>query len=93
MRSTRAAAAVHRLNARIQGKHYVMVSTGSDQFFLAEQMEDGSEVPECAPLPLDDFVTHVNSLGPQAVRRMTKNDVAFEKQLVRKDKPDADEQK
>lgn len=87
MRSTRAAAAVHRLNARVTDKHYVMVSTGRDQFFLAEQQEDGSEIPECEPMPLDDFVTHVNALGPQAVRRMTKNDIAFEKQLVRKDKP------
>jgi hypothetical protein len=90
MRSTRAAAAVHRLNARALGKHYVMVSTGRDMFFLAEQMEDGSEVPESQPMALDDFVTHVDSLGPQKVRRMTKNDVAFEKQLVKKDKP-ADE--
>jgi hypothetical protein len=67
-----------------------MVSTGRDMFFLAEQMEDGSEVPESQPMALDDFVTHVDSLGPQKVRRMTKNDVAFEKQLVKKDKP-ADE--
>jgi len=87
MRSTRAAAAVHRLNARVLGKHYVMVSTGNDLFFLAEQMEDGSEVPESAPMPLDDFVAHVDSLGPQKVRRMTKNDIAFEKQLVKKSKP------
>ena len=90
MRSTRAAAAVHRLNARVEGKHYVMVSTGRDMFFLAEQMEDGSEVPESQPMALDDFVTHVDLLGPQKVRRMTKNDVAFEKQLVKKNKP-ADE--
>jgi hypothetical protein len=87
MRSTRAAAAVHRLNARIEGKHYVMVSTGNDLFFLAEQMEDGSEVQESRPMALDDFVAHVDSLGPQKVRRMTKNDIAFEKQLVKKDKP------
>jgi hypothetical protein len=86
MRSTRAAAAVHRLNARIEGKHYVMVATGNETFFLAEQMEDGSEVPECEPMALDDFVAHVDSLGPQKVRRLTKNDVAFEKQLVKKGK-------
>jgi len=87
MRSTRAAAAVHRLNARVADKHYVMSSTGSGLFFLGEQKEDGSDSPVCEPMALDDFVTYVNALGPQLVRRMTKNDVAFEKQLVKKDKP------
>ena len=45
MRSTRAAAAVHRLNQRVQDKHYVMISTGSGLFILGEQAEDGSETP------------------------------------------------
>ena len=40
--------------------------------------------PEGAPMPLDEFDIFVNSLGPQQVRRVTKNDAAFEKQLVRK---------
>ena len=40
--------------------------------------------PLCAPLELDDFVAFVNGLGPQEVKRMTKNDLAFEKQLVKK---------
>lgn len=88
MRSTRAAAAVHRLNARVTDKHYVMVSVGRDMFQLAEQQEDGSEVNASEPLALDDFVTHVNGLGPQPVRRVTKNDAAFEKQLVKKPKAD-----
>jgi hypothetical protein len=38
-------------------------------------------------MELDDFVKFVNGLGPQEVKRMTKNDVAFEKQLVRKKQP------
>jgi hypothetical protein len=40
--------------------------------------------PLCAPLELDEFVAFVNGLGPQEVRRMTRNDIAFEKQLVKK---------
>ena len=32
----------------------------------------------------DEFVTVVNGYGPQTPRRMTKSDVAFEKQLVKK---------
>ena len=91
MRSTRAAASVHRLNGRVTDKHYVMISTGSGLFILGEQQEDGSEVTVCDAMALDDFVTYVNSLGPQAVRRMTKSDIAFEKQLVKKDKPGAEE--
>jgi hypothetical protein len=40
--------------------------------------------PLCAPMELDDFVTFVKGLGPQEQPRMSKNDIAFEKQLVRK---------
>ena len=35
-------------------------------------------------LELDAFVAFVNTFGPQIPRRMTKNDAAFEKQLVGK---------
>ena len=35
-------------------------------------------------LPLDAFVDFVNAQGPQVVRRQTKSDIAFEKQLVKK---------
>ena len=38
-------------------------------------------------LPLDDFVRFVNAQGPQMVRRQTKSDIAFEKQLVKKPLP------
>ena len=40
--------------------------------------------PLCAPLELDEFVAFVNGLGPQEVKRISKHDVEFEKQLVRK---------
>ena len=35
-------------------------------------------------LPLDDFVRFVNAQGPQQAPRITKNDAAFARQLVRK---------
>jgi hypothetical protein len=60
-----------------------MTSTGSGLFYLSLAGDD-SDTQVCEPMPLDDFVTHVNSLGPQQVRRVTKSDAAFEKQLVRK---------
>ena len=86
MRSTRASSAIARLNARCPHQHYVMTSTGSGLFYLSLQ-NDGGEQQMCEPMSLDDFVRHVNSMGPQEVRRITKSDAAFEKQLVRKPLP------
>ena len=80
-RSTRASAAVDRLKLRSGNQGYSMARTGEGLFFLSERP---GEPPLCEPLELDDFVAFVNKLGPQAVRRMTKSDIAFEKQLVKK---------
>ena len=83
MRSTRATAAVARLNQRSEGRHYVLVMTGDSLFVLRERTEGGDkDVAEA--LSLDDFVRLVNATGPQAVPRVTKNDAAFARQLVRK---------
>ena len=83
MRSTRATAAVARLNQRSEGHHYLMVMTGSGLFLLRERVEGGDrDISEA--LPLDDFVRFVNAQGPQQAPRITKNDAAFAKQLVRK---------
>jgi hypothetical protein len=84
MRSTRATAAVARLNKRSDGRVYQMVLTGAGLFKLCEQADGG--VPSAA-MSLDDFVRFVDALGPQPVRRVTKNDAAFAKQLVRKPAP------
>ncbi len=81
MRSTRASAAVDRLKVRSGKTSWSMVITGAGLFFLSER--PGSE-PLCEPLELDDFVAFVNKLGPQAVRKVSKLDVAFEKQLTKK---------
>jgi len=83
MRSTRATAAVARLNSRSEGHRYTVAITGAGLFKLQDQLDGGmSEL--FGALPLDDFVSLVDSLGPQKVRRVTKNDAAFAKQLVRK---------
>lgn len=83
MRSTRATAAVARLNQRSEGHHYLLVVTGSGQFLLRERVAGVDQVLTEA-LSLDDFVLQVNSMGPQEIRRVTKNDAAFAKQLIRK---------
>jgi hypothetical protein len=80
-RSTRASAAVERLKRRTGNAGYSMARTGDGLFFLSERP---GEPPLCAPLELDEFVVFVDGLGPQPEKRMTKHDIAFEKQLVRK---------
>lgn len=86
MRSTRASAAVARLNERCPGHHYRMVLLGSGEFRLRQQGEGGDQ--DVGPaLPLDEFVKFVNAQGPQQAPRITKNDAAFARQLVRKTPP------
>jgi len=80
-RSTRASAAVERLKIRSGNAAYSMARTGDGLFFLSER---AGAPPLCEPLELDQFVAFVNQLGPQTPRRMSKLDVAFEKQLVKK---------
>jgi hypothetical protein len=81
MRSTRAASAIERLKQRSGNPGYSMSITGGGHFFLTE---GPGQPPLCAPLELDDFVKFVNGLGPQTPRRVSKLDIAFEKQLGKK---------
>lgn len=83
MRSTRATAAVARLNQRSADRHFVMVITSNSLFVLRERV-DGVDKEISQPLALDDFVRFVNAQGPQLVPRVTKNDAAFARQLVKK---------
>ncbi len=83
MRSTRATAAVARLNQRCPEMHHSMGMTGGGMFILNVE-SGGASRRACEAMPLDEFVRFVNGLGPQPVRRMTKSDIAFEKQLVKK---------
>ena len=83
MRSTRATAAVARLNERSAGRHFLMVLVGGKHFLLRERVA-GSDSDVSGPLDLDDFVRFVDAQGPQKAPRVTKNDAAFARQLVRK---------
>lgn len=86
MRSTRASAAVARLNTRCPEAHYTLALTGNGLFKLRERSA-GIEKEVSEALALDDFVSFVNALGPQIERRVTKNDAAFAAQLIKKPKP------
>lgn len=81
MRSTRASAAISRLNARDSEHDYTMALTADGQFRLMRTTGDGPPEVLGVPLPLDEFVTFVNKTGPQIVQRVSKLDVAFERQL------------
>lgn len=84
MRSTKASAAVERLKARDGNKPYSMVRTGDDLFYLVLGTGAGTQEKLGQALPLDDFVKFVNGFGPQVAKRVSKLDVAFEKQLSKK---------
>jgi hypothetical protein len=84
MRSTRATAAIARLNARSQGHHYSMALTGGGLLILRERLADGDSELSTA-LSLDEFVQLVDSMGPRKEVRITRSEAAFMKQLVRKD--------
>jgi len=83
MRSTRATAAIARLNARSAGRQYTMALTGNGLLILRERV-DGADRPLSAALALDEFVQLVDSMGPQKEVRITKSEAAFMKQLIRK---------
>jgi len=83
MRSTRATAAVARLNTRSSEHDYALAQTGAGLFYLSQRV-DGNFTRVSDALPLDAFVRLVDTMGPQQVRRVTKSDAAFAKQLVRK---------
>lgn len=85
MRSTRAAAAVARLNGRSEGRHYALVLTSSGLFSLRERTEGGDR-KLCDALALDEFVRFVDAIGPQKIVRITKHEAEFAKLLVKKPK-------
>jgi hypothetical protein len=80
-RSTRASNAVDRLKERSGNPGYSMTITGSGHFFLTA---GPGQPPLCPPMDLDDFVAFVKAHGPQTPKRISKLDVAFEKQLTKK---------
>lgn len=84
MRSTRATAAVERLKVRTNNSDYSLVR-GADGMFQLVLADDAGHTEKIgAAVDLDAFVAFVNGYGPQTPRRMTKSDIAFEKQLIKK---------
>jgi hypothetical protein len=81
MRSTRATSAVERLNNRSDELRYSMVRTSSELFYLVQNAGAAPPIKLCEPMALDDFAKFVNAYGPQKPKRVSKLDVAFEKQL------------
>lgn len=85
MRSTRATAAIERLKARSGIAQYSMVRTAEGLFYLVSSANGQASTKLSEPMEMDAFVTFVNAYGPQTPKRISKLDVAFEKQLARKE--------
>jgi len=85
MRSTRATAAIDRLNVRAGSRQYSMARTSDERFILLQRTPENPAEKLCEALDLDSFVQFVNAYGPQKPKRVSKLDVAFEKQLKQKD--------
>ena len=83
MRSTKASSAVERLN-KLSEQKYSMGTNGKGLFWLSLSGENGLSTKLCESMTMDDFVPFVNGLGPQVVKRVSKLDLAFSKQLVKK---------
>lgn len=81
MRSTKASAAVTRLNARDTAYRYSLGMTASGFFYLLRAAGSGAPEKISGDLTLEEFVEFANKTGPQKQARVSKLDAAFEKQL------------
>lgn len=84
MRTTKASAAIDRLKRRSGNDLYSMTMSGSGLFCLMLASNAGESSRLSEPMTLDEFVVFVNAYGPQIVKRVSKLDVAFQKQLIKK---------
>ncbi|MBA3696047.1 MAG: hypothetical protein H0W85_04640 [Methylotenera sp.] len=80
MRSTRASSAIDRLNRR-SDKNYSMIFSSNGLFCLVLKDETGETKRLSELMPMDDFVVFVNAYGPQTLKRVSKLDIEFSKQL------------
>lgn len=86
MRSTKASSAIVRLNERDSAYRYSLGINASGMFYLL-RAAPGAKPERVSPdLPLDEFVALVNKTGPQKKVKVSKLDVAFEKQLGQRGK-------
>ena len=83
MRTTKASAAVERLRQRSGNPAYSMSSRADGLFSLLLTLPGGAVEVVGSPLPLDDFVRHVNSVAAAKPKPVSKLDVAFRSQLKR----------
>ncbi|RJG02708.1 hypothetical protein [Noviherbaspirillum sedimenti] len=81
MRSTKASAAVTRLNTRDPEHRYSMGMTASGFFYLLRVGADGAAERISEELTQEEFVVWVNRIGPQKQVKVSRNDAAFELQL------------
>lgn len=86
MRSTRASAAIDRLKRRSDNPNYSMTMNSGAMFSLVLPNEAGDTTRLCEPMMLEEFVVFVNAYGPQTPKRVSKLEVEFSKQLVKKDR-------
>ena len=84
MRSTKASAAIDRLKRRSGNEQYSMTLSGGGMFSLVLANSAGVSSRLCEPMMLDEFVVFVNAYGPQTPKRVSKLDIEFSKQLVKK---------
>ncbi|HJV86465.1 MAG TPA: hypothetical protein VJ698_13410 [Noviherbaspirillum sp.] len=82
MRSTKASAAIARLNARDSAYRYSMGINAAGLFYLLRAETGGKPERISQDLALDEFVELVNKTGPQKQAKISKLDKAFEKQLA-----------
>lgn len=81
VRSTKASAAIDRLKRRSGNESYSMAMNSGAMFSLLLATGGGESTRLCEPMMMDDFVVFVNAYGPQTPKRVSKLDVAFQKQL------------
>lgn len=84
MRSTRATAAVERLKSRSGNSLYSMVRTADGMFYLVLGSGTAAPEPQSDALSMEAFVRFVDKFGPQIPKRVSKLDLAFEAQLVKR---------
>ncbi|QAU32838.1 hypothetical protein [Janthinobacterium sp. 17J80-10] len=83
MRSTKASAAVTRLNTRDPAHRYSMGVTASGFFYLLRTSATGAAERISDELTQEEFIALVNRTGPQKQVKISRHDAAFEKQLQR----------
>lgn len=81
MRTTKASAAVMRLNARDPTCRYSMGLTASGFFYLLRSEKGRPPERISADLTMQEFIDLAKRTGPQPKVKLSKLDQAFEKQL------------